>query len=207
MTKLPPSRRLLLSRWSIVGLACLLALSVGIASYFLGNRSMADAGLSRPNGGDFTLNAAAGPVSLHDFHGQVAIVYFGYASCPDACPTALGATGQALALLTPAELAQIQPIFISVDPNRDTPAALKEYAAFFHAKTLGITGSEAQIADVARRYGVYYHRQESTSASGYSVDHSSSLYVINRAGQIADVLPHGITPPQIAAALRRALGS
>lgn len=201
MAKLLPS----LSRWQIVSLACALALLVGVATFFISGPPAGSGGAGRLSGGDFTLNAASGPLALHDFRGQVVILYFGYASCPDACPTALGATGQALALLTPAELARVQPLFVSVDPDRDTPAALKDYAAFFHPKILAATGSAAQIAELARRYGVYYRRQESSSASGYSVDHSSSLYVINGNGQIDNVLPHGVTPPQIASALRRAL--
>lgn len=193
-----------LSRWQTVSLGCVLALLVGIATFFISSPTAA-LNTARPSGGDFTLTSADGPVSLKDFRGQVVVFYFGYASCPDACPTTLGATSQALGTLSAAELARVQPIFISIDPARDAPAALKEYAAFFHPKMLGLTGSNGDIAELARRYGVYYRRQESNSASGYTVDHSSSLYVINGAGQIDSLLPHGTTPAQIASALRSAM--
>lgn len=194
----------LLGRWQIVGLACLLAVLVGVFTYFLSHGDSAVGSTGQP-AGDFTVASAKGPLTLASLRGQVVVVYFGYTSCPDACPTTLGATAQALALLTPAELAQVQPVFISVDPERDRLPALQEYAAFFHPKMLGTTASKDEIAAIARRYGVYYHRQDSGSASGYTVDHSSSLYLIDGGGQLAAVLPHGSSPAQIAAALRHAL--
>lgn len=188
-------------RWLLVSIGCLLALLLAVATFFMAGPK----GSTRVPGGDFSLNSADGPQTLSRWRGQALIIYFGYTSCPDACPTALAATGQALALLKPAELALVQPLFISVDPERDHLAALKTYAAFFHPKLLGLTGSPAQIAELARRYGVYYHRQETASANGYTVDHSSSLYILDAAGKIVTILPHAVTPPQIAAALRQAL--
>ena len=196
----------LLGRWQIVGLACLLAVLVGVFTYFLSHGDSAPGSGGQP-AGEFTVSSAKGPLSLASLRGQVVVLYFGYTSCPDACPTTLGATAQALAMLTPAELAQVQPVFISVDPERDHLPALQEYAAFFHPKMLGTTASKEEIAAIARRYGVYYHRQDSNSASGYTVDHSSSLYVIDGGGQLSTVLPHGSNPAQIAAALRRAMPS
>lgn len=196
----------LLGRWQIVALACLLAVLVGVFAYFLSHGGSATGNGTQP-AGEFTVTSAKGPLTLASLRGQVVIVYFGYTSCPDACPTTLGATAQALAMLTPAELAQVQPVFISVDPERDRLPALQEYAAFFHPKMLGTTAGKDEIAAIARRYGVYYHRQDSSSASGYTVDHSSSLYVIDGGGQLSTVLPHGSSPVQIAAALRRAMSS
>ena len=84
-----------------------------------------------PPGGDFTLQSAAGPVSLADYRGKLVLVYFGYTYCPDVCPTSLAATSEGLKQLTPAERARVSMIFVSVDPKRDTPARLKEYAEFF----------------------------------------------------------------------------
>ena len=83
-----------------------------------------------PEGGDFTLQSADGPVSLKDFRGKVVLVYFGYTYCPDICPTSLAATAEGLKQLTPEELARVAMIFVSVDPKRDTPARLKEYVNF-----------------------------------------------------------------------------
>jgi protein SCO1/2 len=106
-------------------------------------------------GGDFTLQSAAGPVSLKDYRGKLVLVYFGYTYCPDICPTSLAATAEGLKQLTPEEQARVAMIFISVDPKRDTPERLKEYAEFFHPAIVGVTGTAETIADVARRYGVF----------------------------------------------------
>ena len=92
-----------------------------------------------PEGGDFTLQSANGPVSLKDFRGKEVLVYFGYTYCPDICPTSLAATAEGLKQLTPEELARVAMIFVSVDPKRDTPARLKEYVTFFHSAIVGVT--------------------------------------------------------------------
>ena len=155
----------------------------------------------------FTLESSEGAVSLSDFHGKVVLVYFGYASCPDICPTSLAYLGTALAQLDPAERAQAQGVFISVDPARDTPARLAEYGRFFHEEIIGLTGSEEEIAEVAARYGVIYRRIESDSAMGYSVDHSSVTYVVDREGRLVESLPHGTPSKTIADAIRRLLRS
>ena len=98
---------------------------------------------SAPTGGDFTLQSATGPVTLKDYRGKVVLLYFGYTYCPDICPTSLTATAQALGQLAPAELARVQTLFVSVDPERDTPARLKDYGAFFHPSIIGVTGTAA----------------------------------------------------------------
>lgn len=158
-----------------------------------------------PTGGDFTLQAAQGAVSLGDFRGKAVLVYFGYTYCPDICPTALAFAAQGLKLLTEDELARTQVLFVSVDPERDTLEKLKEYGAFFHPNILGLTGSPAQIEDVAKRYGASYRKQETGSAGGYVVDHSSNLYVIDPDGKLVNTLPHGTMGNDIATAIRAAL--
>lgn len=158
---------------------------------------------SPPAGGDFTLGSADGPVASSAFRGQVVALYFGYTYCPDVCPTSLASLGAALEKLSPEELARTQPLFISVDPERDTPARLKEYAAFFHPRLLGLTGTPAEVAAAARAYGASYARQNVNSEGGYVVDHSSFIYLIAPDGRLAASLPHGTTPDDIAAAIRR----
>ncbi len=158
-----------------------------------------------PKGGDFTLQTADGPLASQHYRGKVIALYFGYTYCPDVCPTSLAALGEALALLTPAELAQVQPLFISVDPERDALPRLKEYAAFFHPRMIGATGSPAEVAAVAGAYGASYARQDIKSEGGYVVDHSSFVYLIAPDGRLAASLPHGSTPEAIAAALRQLL--
>ncbi len=165
---------------------------------------------------DFTLQSADGPVRLADYRGQVVVVYFGYTFCPDVCPTSLATLGAALESLTPAEQARVQPLFISVDPARDTPEQLKSYSRFFHPRLRGLTGSPEAIAEVAKRYGVYYAVQKPAAPAaapapgngrsedaGYSVDHTSVLYLIGSDGKLAAQLPHGTPPDAVAAALRR----
>lgn len=157
-------------------------------------------------GGDFTLQSAAGPVSLSDFRGKLVLLYFGYTYCPDICPTALAATAEGLKQLTPDELASVATIFISVDPERDTPSRLKEYAEFFHPAILGVTGTSDMLADIAQRYGVFYTRQNvATAGDGYVVDHTSDTYVINATGTVVGKIAHATPPDQVAEAIRKYL--
>lgn len=154
-------------------------------------------------GGNFTLNSAGGPVSLRDFRGRVTAIYFGYTFCPDACPTALAALGSALKSMPARQANQVQPVFISVDPARDSAARMKEYAAFFHPRMLGLVGTDAEVAKVAKAYGVFYRAQKVSSAGGYVVDHTSFIYLVGRQGEFIKALPHGVTPEEISAELMR----
>ena len=159
-----------------------------------------------PAGGDFTLQSAAGPVALQDFRGKVVLVYFGYTYCPDICPTSLAATAEGLKLLTPEELARVAVIFVSVDPERDTPARLKEYGEFFHPAIVGVTGTAEEVAAIARRYGVFYARQPvATAGGGYVVDHTSDTYIIGADGRLDGKIAHAAPPEQVAAEIRKRL--
>jgi protein SCO1/2 len=163
-----------------------------------------DAGLApRPKGGDFTLTSADGPVALRSFRGKVVLLYFGYTNCPDICPSALSFTAMALERLSPAERERVRAIFVSVDPERDTPEKLKGYAAYFHPNVIGVTGDHRTLAEIAARYGAAYRRSDIGSASGYAVDHTSFTYVIAPDGRLAESLPHGTPPDQVASAVRR----
>ena len=154
-------------------------------------------------GGDFVLQSTEGPVSLADYRGKTVVLYFGYASCPDVCPTSLGLLSVALRKLTAEELKNIQVMFISVDPERDTVENLKSYANAFHPNIIGITGSAKEIAAVARHYGVMYAKVEmSNSALGYSVDHSSRYYVVGKDGAVKRFIEHGTSPEEIVKDLR-----
>lgn len=157
-------------------------------------------------GGDFTLQSAAGPVSLKDYRGKLVLVYFGYTFCPDVCPTSLAATAEGLKLLTPEELGKVAMIFVSVDPKRDTPERLKEYAEFFHPAIVGATGTPEVIAEIAKRYGVFYAEQKvATAGGGYVVDHSSDTFVIAPDGQLVAKIAHATPPDQVAVAIRKHL--
>lgn len=154
-------------------------------------------------GGDFVLQSADGPVDTAKLRGKLVLVYFGYTYCPDICPTSLSTTSQALETLTPVERAQVKLVFVSVDPERDTPARLKDYAAFFHANITGVTGSKDEIAAVARMFGASYARQETGSAAGYVMDHSAWTYVVAPDGRLVERIAHGATVEQTVAAIRK----
>jgi protein SCO1/2 len=189
-------------------IALLAAALLGVAFFWQpqpGRGGMPDA---KPSGGDFTLQSAGGPISLHDFRGKVVVLYFGYTYCPDVCPTALAAVGQALGSLSAAELARVQTLFVSVDPERDTVTQLKDYTTFFHPSILGLTGSPEEVAAVARLYGVFYAKQTAAAgAGGYVVDHTSLTYLVAPDGRLAATLPHGAAPAAVAAEIRKLLSS
>lgn len=157
-------------------------------------------------GGDFTLQSANGPVSLKDYRGKLVLVYFGYTFCPDICPTSLAATAEGLKLLKPEEAARVAMIFISVDPERDTPARLKEYVEFFHPSMVGVTGKPEDLAEIAKRYGVFYAKQKvATAGNGYVVDHSADTYVVAPDGQLVGKIAHATPPNEVAAEIRKHL--
>lgn len=160
-----------------------------------------------PQGGDFSLMGTQGPLSLRDFRGKLVLLYFGYTYCPDICPTSLVVWANALNALAPHERAQVQPIFVSVDPERDSLARLAEYTAFFHPTILGATGTLDQLREVSRRYGAVFARQENISAGGYVVDHTAATYLIAPDGRLVESLAHATPPEQLVSAIRRHFSS
>ena len=155
-----------------------------------------------PPGGDFTLRSLRGPVSLHDFRGKVVLLFFGYASCPDVCPTSLAFLAKTLNMLNEKELAQVQPLFITLDPARDDARKLAEYLRYFHPRFIGLTGTEQEIAKVAGLYGVNYYQVREEGSSDYAVNHSAAVYLITRDGSLRFLFPHGTSPSLVAKAIR-----
>jgi protein SCO1/2 len=142
-------------------------------------------------GGPFTLENGNGQqVTDRDFRGKYMLVYFGYTFCPDVCPTTLSEVADAMDKLG-AKANRLQPIFISVDPKRDTPEVVKRYAAAFSPRLIGLTGTPDQIATVAKEYRVYYAVDPAGSGpNDYSVDHSSVLYLMGPDGKfVAPIRP------------------
>jgi protein SCO1 len=156
-------------------------------------------------GGPFTLiDHNSRPVRDTDFAGKYRIVYFGFANCPDVCPTDLAQLGQALRRLEssdPAVAAKVQPLFVTVDPERDTPQVLKQYVAAFHPRLIGLTGSPRQIADAAKRYAVYYSKEP--TPEGYRMNHLRVMFLMGPNGEPIAMLPHDQAPEAIAAELKR----
>ncbi len=159
-------------------------------------------------GGPFTLTDQDGrQVTERDFAGRYRVTYFGFTFCPDVCPTDMQTIAQGLRLFEKedqARAARVQPIFVSVDPGRDGPAELKQFVAAFHPRLIGLTGTPQQIAEAAKRHGVYYARQEpAPGATGYNVDHSRVAILFGPDGAPIAILPTEEGPEAVARELGR----
>ncbi|MAM38373.1 MAG: SCO family protein [Erythrobacter sp.] len=158
-------------------------------------------------GGDFTLTSETGePISFSDFDGQYRTIYFGYAFCPDVCPTD---NQRAMAGLkrfekeNPELGAKVQPLFVSIDPQRDTPEVLTEFTDAFHPRLIGMTGSKEQLDKAASDFAVFYSKGEETSNGGYLMDHSSQTYLFGPDGQPLALLPTSDGPDAVAVELAK----
>lgn len=172
----------------LVGLSAVLALSAVVMLWQLGDHRPDGAGQDRRQvGGPFTLTDQEGHVrSDRDFRGRWMLVYFGYTQCPDVCPTTLQEIAEAVRGLGP-KAKRVVPVFITLDPQRDHPATLRRYLAAFGPEFVGLTGTMAQIASVARAYRVYFAKHPLPGGT-YSVDHASSIYLMSPAGAFASTL-------------------
>jgi len=166
-----------------------------------GNAAAALSGI----GGHFRLTTSdGGTASDHSFPGKWLLVYFGYTFCPDACPTALNALGTALDELGPLA-SEAQPIFITVDPERDTPQVVADYAKAFDPRIVGLSGTVEQIAAAAKEFRVYY-KIRSLGNDEYAIDHSSFIYVIDPRGRVVELLTGNLPGHSMAEELRRLMG-
>ncbi|WP_072673116.1 SCO family protein [Erythrobacter sanguineus] len=158
-------------------------------------------------GGDFALiNSAGETVRWDDFAGRYRVVYFGYAFCPDICPTDMQRVAQGLKVLAasdPGKAAKITPIFITIDPERDTPAVVGEFAAAFSDDIIGLTGTPEQIAAAAKAFAVYYAKGEAVEGGDYLVDHSNVVFLFGPAGEPLATLPVDQGADAVAAELAR----
>jgi protein SCO1/2 len=158
-----------------------------------------------PVGGPFDLVDHAGRRRTDaDFRGKLVLLYFGYTHCPDVCPTELQALSLALDMLGPAGEA-VQPLFISVDPERDTPSHLADYVTAFHPRLVALTGPDTAIRKVAIAYKAYFARSAATRDGDYGVDHTGFIYLVGKDGRYLGFLPPGSSPEQIAEAVRERL--
>ncbi|MBE9523739.1 MAG: SCO family protein [Chloroflexi bacterium] len=147
---------------------------------------------------DFTLKASNNQdVSLSDFREKVIMLYFGYSFCPDVCPATLAEVATALDILG-RDTDKVQFIMISVDPGRDTPEKMSEYVAHFHPDLLGVTGDPDTIAKLTTLYGIFFEMHEGTEATGYLVDHTATITVIDQDGHVKLIFPFGLSGEDIA---------
>jgi protein SCO1/2 len=155
-------------------------------------------------GGPFTLTDQNGQKrSDTEFRGKLMIVYFGYTFCPDVCPADLMAITQSLDALG-AAAAEIQPIFITLDPERDN-ALLKDYVAAFHPSLIGLTGTPEEIRKVANSYKAFYAKVPGAQNGGYSIDHFGVIYLMGRDGEYLGFLPPQTEPAKLTEVLRKYL--
>lgn len=191
-------RRRRIALWVVFALTLVLAAGLGWLRFAApppGN--MAGSSL----GGAFALIDQDGkPVSDKDFAGRYRLMYFGYTFCPDVCPTDVGLIARGLKAFEvqqPMLGARVQPIFITVDPARDTPAALKSFVAAFHARLIGLTGRPADIEAVKKAYGIYAKRVETSDPQNYLMDHFAVIYLFGPDGRAIAFLPHGSTAAEV----------
>ena len=190
----------LLAGFAILGTGAFVALELH------GNpRGAAGTLLGSAIGGPFKLVDQNGrTVTNTDLEGKWLLVYFGYTHCPDACPTALNNIALALDDLG-AEKNQVRPVFITIDPARDTSQALKDYVAAFGAPILALTGNDAAIAQAAAEYRVYYAKHPEAGGD-YSMDHTSIIYVMDPKGRFTASFTGEDPPAEMAARLKKLLG-
>jgi cytochrome oxidase Cu insertion factor (SCO1/SenC/PrrC family) len=154
-----------------------------------------------PVGGPFSLVDHTGTARTDThFRGKLMLVYFGFTFCPDVCPTDLQAIGQAMERLG-AAAESVQPLFVTLDPERDTPQRLAGYVTFFHSRLVGLTGDDQAIAQAAKAYKVYYAKVP-TSAGSYTVDHSGYVYLMDRDGKYLGFFPPGSPPDRMVDVIR-----
>jgi cytochrome oxidase Cu insertion factor (SCO1/SenC/PrrC family) len=158
-----------------------------------------------PVGGPFELTDQTGRRRTDtDFRGKLVVLYFGYTYCPDVCPTELQSISLALDKLGAAAEA-VQPLFITVDPERDTPVRLAGFVSSFHPRLIGLTGSLADIRKTAIAYRTFFVKSGAATPGDYAVDHTGFIYLVGRDGRYLGFLPPGSTPDAIADAIRTRL--
>lgn len=188
--------------WLVLGLVVVAALGFG---WMRANAPPAGNLVGSTLGGAFALVDQDGkPVTDADFKGRYRLMYFGYTFCPDVCPTdvALIARGlRAYEAAAPERAASVAPIFVTVDPARDDPEALQAFVAAFHPRLVGLTGTEAQVAPVLKRYGIYAKKVPTSDPGNYLMDHFAVIYLFGPDGAPLAFLPHGATATEVTAML------
>ncbi len=170
--------------------------------------TLESAGAAGPTiGGSFTLVDHNGKtVTARDFRGRFMLVYFGYTYCPDVCPTTLTTMADAIDILD-GDGESVVPVFITVDPERDTPEHLKMYVNYFHPRLVGLTGTSESVAAAAKAYRIYYAkaRQDGASGDDYLMDHLSFVFLMGPDGAFRAHFENGIGPEAMAKRIREYL--
>jgi protein SCO1/2 len=195
--------------FAIIAAAVLALVVAGAASWFVltpATRSMA--GGEALVGGPFTLVDQHGQERTEqDFAGRYMLIYFGYTYCPDFCPMSLSNMTQAMDLLPPEAAEQVVPVFITVDPERDTVAQLAEYAPLFHPRLVALTGSAEATKQAAQAYRVYFAKAGDDDSDAYLMDHSTFIYLMGPDGDYVRHFAHNATPEEMAEAIEAAIAA
>jgi protein SCO1 len=144
--------------------------------------------------------------TLEDFRGKVVVVFFGFTQCPDVCPTTMLTVANALKKLGP-QANDVQVLFVTLDPERDTPQVLAQYVPAFDARFLGLYGDAASTAKAAREFKVFFQRTEGRSGGSYTIDHTAASYVLDRQGRLRLYVRHSQTEADLASDLRQLLAA
>ena len=154
---------------------------------------------------DFTLTDHRGePFSLSDARGTLVMLSFGYSFCPDVCPLTLA--GYARVLEDLGERAEsVTPLFVSLDPRRDTPEVLAPYVGYFHPAIIGLTGEEGRLKEIVRRFGGTFAYRGDTDGGRYTLDHPANLYLLDPQGRLTAIVPFGLPPGHILQRIRELL--
>jgi len=172
-----------------VGIGSLILIAIVAAATFVFGKPAAFRGTTYaepyPPAPEFSLTRADGAnFSLNELRGKITLVFFGYTSCPDVCPTTLAELNQALARLKPSDADRVKVVFITVDPERDTPEKTQAYVNNFNSGFIGLSGTEEELSPVWNNYGVYREIDQGTSAVGYLVNHTARVTLIDMVGNL-----------------------
>jgi protein SCO1/2 len=212
-TEATPQTKSNTTRWLLVA-ATLLVMGLAVLVAWTLSQGRLPFGAPRFNGvlmqspervPDFEMMASTGErVRLSDFRGRPVLLYFGYTFCPDACPTTLSELKKVMAELGP-DADEVQVLMVSVDPLRDTPEALRTYLASFDPSFIGLSGTEEEVLSAATPLGVYFSAHEGTTASGYLVDHTTTLMALDQDGYLRLLYPYETPADAITADMRTLL--
>jgi protein SCO1/2 len=197
-------------RRAVVAVCLAVLIICGMLLYRLYERSFDSGGILGNTealiGGPFELTDQNGtPVTDQTFKGKLMLIYFGYTFCPDACPTALGVMSAAVDKLDAAAADRVVPIFITVDPERDTQQVMKDYVASFGPRMVGLTGTADQVAKAAKAYRVFYQKQAGKDPGDYLMDHTVLIYLMDGDGKYLTHFGPDATPDQVAEEIRKHL--
>ena len=190
-----------MKRLIILGAVAILlgAILIGTLFLILGGPPALNGTLLNPpmSAPDFELTSVDGTVRKSDFEGKVVVIFFGYTFCPDVCPTTLSRLRETMVLLGH-QASEVQVLMVSVDPERDTPERVAAYAHDFNPDFKGLTGEPEKIATVAADFGIFHSKAEGSAETGYLVDHTAAVLVLNREGDTRLIWAFETTPQQMA---------